>query len=145
MKKIVLSLIILCVFITPYAQADTLKTKKDALDLAALVMDKIAKGQTEEGIKLTKPYLIIPVHEFEGMLNTFRMQAPAIKQRFGKTLSTELAIVEEVGESLMLVMYIQKFEKHLLRWKFYFYKPKDGWVLNTFNFDDTLQLMFNNK
>lgn len=136
--------VIFLVLLSGFVQAETLKNKNAAKDLAKSAMDMVAKGETEKGIELTRPYLIIPEHEFEGMLNALRMQAPAIEQRFGKTLSTELAAVEEVGESLMLVMYIQKFEKHLMRWKFYFYKPKDSWVLNTFNTDDKIQMMFNN-
>lgn len=127
------------------AHAAVLKDKDAAKELAKSVMEHIAKGDTEGGIKLTKPYLIIPEHEFEGMLNTLRMQAPAIEQRFGKTVGSEFVATEEIGESLMLVLYIQKFEKHLMRWKFYFYKPKNGWVLNTFNTDDKIQLMFNNN
>lgn len=74
-----------------------------------------------------------------------KMTGPAITQRFGKTLSIEAAAIEEVGESLMLVMYLQKFERHVLRWKFYFYKPRQEWVLNTFTFDDQLFSMFKNQ
>lgn len=124
------------------SNADMLKDKEAAKDLALSVMKHIGKGNVESGLKLMKPYLIIPDHEFEGALNTFRMQAPAIEQRFGKTLGMEFSHIQEVGESLMLVMYIQKFENHMMRWKFYFYKPNDSWVLNTFNTDDQIQLMF---
>ncbi len=99
----------------------------------------------EAGVQLTRPYLIIPEHEFLGMLDQMKMQGPAITQRFGKTLSIELAVIEEVGDSLMLVMYLQKFEKHVLRWKFYYYKPDQEWVLNTFTFDDQIFAMFQNQ
>ena len=127
-----------------FLNADTLKDKAAAKALAASVMDLVGKGKTTEGLTLTKPYLIIPEHEFDGILNSLKLQAPVIEQRFGKTLSSELFSIEEVGESLMLVMYIQKFEKHLMRWKFYFYKPNDSWVLNTFGTDDKIALMFSN-
>ncbi|MEP1444998.1 MAG: hypothetical protein ABJK37_02630 [Paraglaciecola sp.] len=135
-------LIFLAIFYSSVSTADTLKDKEEAMALALSIMELVGKGKTEDGLKLAKPYLIIPDHEFEGVLNSLRMQAPAIEQRFGKTLGMEFSQIQEVGESLMLVMYIQKFEKHMMRWKFYFYKPSDGWVLNTFNTDDQIQLMF---
>ncbi len=122
--------------------ADMLKDKEAAKNLALSIMQHIGRGDVESGLKLAKPYLIIPEHEFEGVLNSLKMQAPVINQRFGKTVGMEFSRIQEVGESLMLVMYIQKFEKHMMRWKFYFYKPKDRWVLNTFNTDDKIQLMF---
>lgn len=125
------------------AKADTLPNKDGAKKLAESVMKKVEVGKSAEALDLLKPYLIIPVAEFDVMKNQLTMQAPMVEQRFGKTISVELADIEEVGDSLMLVMYIQKFEKHLMRWKFYFYKPKDSWVLNTLNTDDKIQLMFN--
>jgi len=136
-------LIVLALVGYNFTHADTLKNKKAAKQLTRSVMEFVGKGEVEKGLMLAKPYLIIPDHEFEGVLNSLRMQMPAIEQRFGKTVGMEFSHVQEVGESLMLVMYIQKFEKHMMRWKFYFYKPTDRWVLNTFNTDDQISLMFN--
>ena len=39
-------------------------------------------------------------------------------------------------------IYVSKYEKHAMRWLFYLYKSKDGWVINTFNFDDQIQALF---
>jgi len=135
---------VLALVLSPLSHADVLKDKDAAKKLVKAVMEYVAKGQVTEGLTLTKPYLIIPDHEFDGVLNSLKMQAPMIEQRFGKTIGIEFVATEEVGDSLMLVMYTQKFEKHLMRWKLYFYKPSDAWVLNTFNTDDKIQLMFNN-
>jgi len=134
--------LILALLLSSVSSADTLKDKEAAKGLAQSIMELVGKGEVEKGLTLAKPYLIIPGHEFEGVLNSLRMQAPAIEQRFGKTVGMEFSQIQEVGESLMLVMYIQKFEKHMMRWKFYFYNSGNGWVLNTFNTDDKIQLMF---
>lgn len=139
MKYVLIILTLLC---SNISLADTLKDKDAAKELALSIMEHVGKGEVERGLNLAKPYLIIPDHEFDAVLNILRMQAPAIELRFGKTLGMEFSQVQEVGESLMLVMYIQKFENHMMRWKFYFYKPVDGWVLNTFNTDDKIELMF---
>jgi hypothetical protein len=137
-----LSLILISTLISSNALADTLPSKNEAKELANRVMIEIGKGNMEAGIKLTKPYLIVPEHEYLALVDQMKMQEPVISQRFGKTISVEMAAIEEVGESLMLVLYLQKFDKHVLRWKFYFYKPRDGWVLNTFTFDDQIRSMF---
>ena len=134
--------VLIMLILVPNSYADTLKDKQAAKDLVAQVMGKLEKGNTIEGLELVKNYLIIPMSEFEVMKNQISMQTPMMAQRFGVTIGVELAEIEEVGDSLMLITYIQKYEKHLLRWKFYFYKPKDGWVLNTFYFDDKIQMMF---
>lgn len=143
MKKILLSIVLAIICSNTFA--NTLPTKEKAKDLAKNVMTEISKGNMEGGVELTQPYLVVPNHEFMALLDQMKMQQPVINQRFGKTLSVEVATIEYVGESLMLVLYLQKFENHVLRWKFYFYKPKDGWVLNTFTFDDKIQSMFRNQ
>ena len=135
-------LIILTLFHSPIVLGDMLSSKDKAKELVRTIMSKVETGNTSEALDLMKPYLIIPLSEFDVMKNQLSLQAPMIEQRFGATLGVELADVQEVGESLMRVMYIQKFEKHLMRWRFYFYKPKEGWVLNTFKTDDSIQLMF---
>jgi len=126
------------------SSADILRDKDAVKQLVAKVMKSIGEGKTEEGLRFTKPYLIIPTSEFNVVLEKLKLQAPVIEQRFGKTIGVEKYKVEEAGESLMLVMYLQKYEKHLMRWKFYFYKTKEGWVLNTFDTDDNIRLMFKN-
>lgn len=138
--KIILFLLTLVV--STISSADTLKDKNEAKELAHSVMILVGEGKTIEGLTLTKPYLIIPAHEFEGVLNSLNMQQPIMDQRFGKTIGMELSNIEEMGDSLMLISYIQKFEKHVMRWKFYFYKPNNRWVLNTFKTDDNIALMF---
>ena len=140
-----LSLILISTLISSNALADTLSSKNEAKELANRVMIAIGKGNMEAGIKLTKPYLIVPEHEYLALVDKMKMQEPVINQRFGETISVEVAAIEEVGESLMLVLYLQKFDKHVLRWKFYFYKPRDGWVLNTFMFDDQIRSMFQHQ
>ena len=134
-----------CILAATASFADTLKSKQAAQDLAASVMEKVAEGKVPEGFDVMEPYMIIPTAEFDVMKNQAALQAPMIEQRFGKTTGVELIKIEEAGDSLMLVLYIQKFEKHIMRWKFYFYRPNDVWILNTFNFDDTIQLMFDTK
>jgi hypothetical protein len=138
-KKIIMAYLLIVSSVT---YADTLKDQKEIESLAKSVMDLVAKGKFEEGIRLAKPYVVIPDHEIEGMINAYKMQAPAIEQRFGKSIGTELVTIEKSGDSLILLMYIQKFEKHAMRWRFYFYKPKNSWILSTFNTDDKIQLMF---
>lgn len=125
--------------------ADTLPSKEKAKELAKSVMAEMGKGNMEAGTKLTKPYLIVPDDEYFALIDQMKVQQPVIEQRFGKTISVEVAAIEEVGESLMLILYLQKFDKHVLRWKFYFYKPRNEWVLNTFTFDDQIQSMFQNQ
>lgn len=140
MKKTFITLFLAIYSLSVYS--NELKTKEDVKAFAEDVMATVAEGKTAEGLAKFKPYIIIPESEFNVSLEQLKLQQPMIDQRFGQTVGVELIDIEEQGESLMLIVYIQKFEKHVMRWKMYFYKPKDKWILNTYSTDDKLQFMF---
>lgn len=124
------------------AFADTLKDPLAARQLTDQAMAKVGEGNVENGLQILKPYLIIPPAEFDVMLDKLRMQQPAISQRFGKSIGSEFIREDKTGENLLRIVQIQRFEKHVMRWSFYFYRGKNGWVLNTFKTDDDIRQLF---
>lgn len=114
----------------------------EARQLTDRVMTKVAAGELEPGLKLAKPYLIIPDAEFETMLGQTKLQYPMLAQRFGKSIGFEFIREERAGDSLLRIVQIQRFERHITRWSFIFYRSSDGWVLNTFYFDDNVRALF---
>ncbi len=124
------------------AVADTLNSPVEARKLTDQVMTKVGAGETEDGVRLTKPFLIIPVSEFDVMLEQLKLQMPAISHRFGKSIGSEFIREDRVGEHLLRIVHLHRFEKHAMRWRFYFYQGNAGWVLNTFKTDDDLPQLF---
>lgn len=139
MKHLILVLIL---FMTTAANAASLESKDAAKTLTDQIMAKVASGDIEKGLLLMKPYLIIPESEFNVLLEQTKLQLPVMQGRFGKVVGAEFIKEKTVGKSLLQIVQIQKFEKHIMRWNFIFYSPNGKWVLNTFNFDDNIRSMF---
>ena len=136
-------LLILFVALLPgIVKAETLPTLAAAKEVTNKAMTMIAGNDLEGGLKLLKPYLVIPPAEFDVMLGQATMQLPAMGQRFGNSVGKEFIREDKVGESLVRFIFIQKFEKTVTRWLFFYYKSPSGWVLNTFTYDDSFQLLF---
>jgi hypothetical protein len=142
MKPITILLVALFILVTTTVQAATLDSKESARKLTDQVMAKLTSGDFNGGLLLTKPYLIIPESEFNVMLEKLKLQLPAIQTRFGKTIASEFISEKMIGKSLLQIIQIQKFERHIMRWRFIFYNPAGKWILNTFNFDDNIQSLF---
>jgi len=134
--------ILISFLITTTVHAATLESKDAARKLTDQVMLKVASGDLQAGLLLMKPYTIIPESEFKVMLEQTKLQLPAIQARFGKTLGAEFLYDKVVGKSLLKIVQILKFERHIMRWQFIFYNPDGRWVLNTFNFDDNIRSLF---
>lgn len=142
MKPIAILVFVLFVLVTTTVQAATLDSKEAARKLTDQVMAKVASGDFNGGFILMKPYLVIPESEFNVMLEQARLQLPVIQGRFGKIIGIEFISEKMVGKSLLQIVQIQKFEKHIMRWRFIFYNPEGKWVLNTFNWDDNIRSLF---
>jgi hypothetical protein len=105
-------------------------------------MEKVGRGDIEAGLKSVRHLLIIPPAEFDAMLGQLPVQVPGMSARFGPSIGYEFIKEDKIGESVARLTYIHKFERHAMRWYFYCYKGKSGWVINTFRFDDKLHELF---
>jgi hypothetical protein len=126
------------------AGADALKDKTEARKLTDRIMAKVGQGDVIGGIGLAQPFLIVPPAEFDVMVDQLKMQQPVMAQRFGKTIGHEFLQEERVGENLLRIIHLHRFEKHAMRWSFYFYRGSEGWTLNTFRTDDQIPQLFGN-
>ena len=139
--KYLVSIIIFAICMSARA-ADSLSDKEAAQTLAESVMEGVSKGKFKEGLSKLRPYTVVPVAEFDVQMGKMDMQIPAIAQRFGRSIGYDFVEEEQLGESLIQYVYLQKFEKHVMVWRFIFYKPKDKWLLNTWYFNDQVEPLF---
>ena len=137
-------LVLLLPFMAPPAFADqkTVETMTLMRATTDQIMAKVGMGDLEGGLLLMQPLTVIPTSEFEAALGQIKLQAPMYAQRFGPPTGTEFIKEEDVGNSLSRLTYIDKFEHHVMRWQFYCYHAKAGWVIDTFRFDDQITALF---
>ncbi|MBP6333214.1 MAG: hypothetical protein KA342_07165 [Aminivibrio sp.] len=119
-----------------------LKTTDAALEVTEQIMNKVSEGDLENAIRAMRPYFRIPDAEFNILLEQSKMQIPAISSRFGTPLEHELIERRFVGKSLMMIVHLQKYTFHAMRWEFLFYNPDGSWYINSFNFDDKIKELF---
>ncbi|HEX9445421.1 MAG TPA: hypothetical protein VGA73_14965 [Candidatus Binatia bacterium] len=124
------------------AQAATLDSEEAASKLVEQAMAKVGSGDLEGGLLLMKPYAVMPESEFNVILEQAKLQLPLLQGRFGKSLGAEFINERAVGRSLFQIVYLQKFEKHAMRWRFLFYGVNGKWSLNAINSDDKIHLWF---
>ena len=135
-------LAIALLFFSGISHSDELKDGDAALKLADQIMKQASSGNPRAAFDLAKPYVVIPQSELEAMLGQVELQAPMLATRFGKSTGYELLRNDTVGDSLIQAVYLQKFEKHAMVWRFIFYKNAKGWVLNSFKYDDNIASAF---
>lgn len=120
-----------------------LATAADARKLADKAIVLFQQEKLAEGYAVLEPYWPLPEVEIDSLANQTATQWPMVKQRFGASLATEFIAEQKAGSSFVQFIYLQKFERHAMRWIFVFYKPGDRWIVNSFSFDDSVSLLFN--
>jgi len=126
----------------PSAFAAELKTREEAIALTDQMISRISAGDLRGGFGLAKPYFSVPPAEFEVMVDKAAEQTPVITARFGKSIGYEAIGNKTLGDSLDQVIYLQRFEKHAMVWRFFLYRAGNGWVLQSFNFNNDLATAF---
>ena len=126
----------------PAAWSAELASADDAVKLTEDVMVRVSSGDLRGGMELAKPYTIVPPAEFDAMIGQAELQMPMMVARFGESVGSELIHNDSVGESLMQIIQLHKFEKHATVWRFIFYRGKEGWVLNSFHYADDISGAF---
>lgn len=133
---------IIFIFISPSAYTAGFSTEREIREFSDNIISLAVSGKHKEAFDLAKPYWPIPEVEIDGVVNQVQLQAPMIEQRFGKSLSHEFITEKRIGNSLLRLYYLHKFEKHLMYWQLDFYKPENEWKINTIIFLDNIEPLF---
>jgi hypothetical protein len=142
MRPTIFPLLLLLLASSAFADQKGLDTRVQIRAVTDQVMTKVGSGDLEGGLALMQPLTVIPTSEFEAAAGQVKLQAPMYSQRYGPQIGSEFIKEEKVGDSLVSLTYLAKFEHHAMRWQFYCYHAKAGWVIDTFRFDDQIQGLF---
>jgi len=132
--------ILLWVHLTLYA--DTLKDISAVEKLTQVSMQYIGEDKLEKGLDVLAPYSVVSHSQFDNLKKQIIEEFPKFRVNFGKVIGSEFVGKTHVGNSLCQITYIQKFEKHILSWRFDYYKPKETWVLSSFEMADSMEILF---
>lgn len=105
-------------------------------------LEVAVKEGMDEAFRVIEPFWPFPGTEFSMVQVQSVKQMGLVKPRFGKCVGYEFVKEQSVNDTVLRFVYIQKFERHILRWRFVFYKPEKEWLLNTFFWDDQIEELF---
>jgi len=132
---------------SPDSQAPpALRTEKDVQSLCENALSHIVNGDLAEGVATLRPYATnISKDDVDSLENQLLGQEGTIRQSYGDAIGSVLISRENLKDTILKVVYVVKYERHLIRWSFIFYKPYDSWILDYFNYDDDIEALFGPK
>ncbi len=120
-----------------------LHTEKDVQNLCENALSHIVNGDVAQAITTLRPYATsISKDDVDSLESHLLGQASTIRESYGDAIGYVLISKENLKDTLLKEVYIVKYERHLIRWSFIFYKPYDAWILDFFNYDDSVEDLF---
>lgn len=124
------------------AEPKPLADTQAARELAERAMKRVEEGDVAGAFEILKPHWALPEHEISQLVIQSIQQRSMIQSRYGDSLGYEYLSWTAVGDSLVQFTYLEKFSNHPLVWQFSFYKPKEGWLVNSVAWSDQVQGLF---
>ena len=123
-----------------------LKTERDVQSLCENALSHVVEGDLAQGVATLRPYATsISKEDVDSLENQLLGQEGTIKQSYGDAIGYLLISRENLKDAILKLVYVVKYERHLIRWSFIFYKPYDSWILDYFNYDDDIEALFGPK
>ena len=100
--------------------------------------DELKTGEVESA--LTNLYSSNPLIGTKSQeLLLMKQQIEGATTFFGKYVGYEKIRYEKLSDSLIVAVYLAKYENHPMSWEFFFYKPNNKWIISAGRFGDRFQ------
>ena len=111
---------------------DRTDLKKNSEDIMRLLV----KEEYNKAFNEVRKICPLPGMEIDSLEIQTIKQLSIVKERFGRSIDFILAEEKETVNTFVRFIYIIKYERHVTRWVFIYYKPRNKWILNSFKWDD---------
>lgn len=139
MRKIVILISILGVL---FLNAKVLQDEENTKLLAQKSAIEFGKGNYKKSIDILRENWPLPTAEIDNLIYQTQSQMKQVATRFGEKVGHDYVKTEKIGDSFIKYIYISKFKNHAIRLNYLFYKAESNWKLNSFFWDDKVQLLF---
>ncbi len=124
------------------ATCQTIDNVSDVKDLTDGVMHAMSIQEYSAGFNMLKSASLLSLDELESLNSSLRSQLPKIQSSYGKVVDVDFISQQQVGRSLLRLVYLLRYERYALRWVFIFYNNGREWKLAGLNYDDKLTELF---
>lgn len=136
MKKITLLLLISISSLVSVAQVKYLANQAEIQELSKEVAQYFYDDYITVAFKKLTPYWPMPADELESLEEKTIRYLNLLDERFGEKQSLQKLKEEKISDFALRETYVIKYEYSAIRLQFTYYKNNQGWLVNSFKWDD---------
>lgn len=135
--KIILTAIIVFVFFNANAQEKFLDNPENARKLSIKTTQLFKENKVTAFFENIKQYWPLPENEINSLESQTIKSLNIVEERFGQSIGIEKIKEETIKDFAIRETYIIRYENHAIRLIYTYYKNNNGWILNSFKWDDS--------
>ena len=136
-------LIIFSLFVIHLSSAQQyLKDEEEMKKHADEVINYMGQLKFHEAFIALKGYWPLPENEIDQLEMSTIKQFNIVADRFGEITSVDFVKDTRAGNFLFKKTYILRFQRHLIKIYFIYYNNSEGWQLNSFQWNDEIDDLF---
>lgn len=135
MKKLFALLVVFIVAKPALTQRLHPQNKQELIAACDRFMQAFEKGRYVPAFDSLKPYTVIEDYKLDTLAITSTTQMNSLSDTYGKCLSFAPISEKDVKASLVRLIYLLKFEKDFLKFRFILYNNGSGWTITHFTYD----------
>jgi hypothetical protein len=141
MNKILFAVV--AMFFLQCTNAQNYLNSKDELSKhSEKVMESLKDSEFQKAFAELQIYWPLPENELIQLESQTIKQFNMVADRFGNIIGVDFIRDESIKDYAIKKIYVLRFEKHMIRVLFTYYKNNDGWILNSFKWDDQFEELF---
>jgi aromatic ring-opening dioxygenase LigB subunit len=105
-------------------------------------MQAMEKADFSKTFELLQRYCPLPESEINDLEAQTSSQLQRVASRFGEIIGFEFIRNKQIKNFALQKIYVLKFERHIIRVLFTYYRNEQGWMLNAFSWDDRFYELF---
>lgn len=142
MKRFFLSFFFFVVGLSAFAQDDYLKDIPDTEGMSKKVTELFSQNKISQAFDALRPYWPLAENEIDAVEEKTLKYMNLIVDRFGPSIGIVKVKTETIADIAIRETYLIRYEYTAIRVKIIYYQNKDGWIVNSFKWDDTFSEEF---
>jgi hypothetical protein len=142
MPKLFFLLLLVIFCQSAFSQINHPKNKQELIAVCDKFMDTFKGQKYNEAFDIVKPYTVIEDYKLDTLAKKAEHQMMSLSGVYGKMMSFEQISEKPVKTSLSKLIYILKFEKYFLKFRFILYNNGVGWTIINLKYDDEIDELF---
>ncbi len=141
MKRI-LFLFILLNNMNLFSQKTVIKNIDKAREISNKVAALFTENKIAESFDLLDTHWPLPQNEIDAVETKTIRYLNILKERFGKSIGYSKINEEHILNLIIRETYLIRYNYTAIRLQFVYYKNNEGWIINTFKWDDSFENEF---